>query len=416
MRTALRAAAVLAVLTLSVRAAQGMEPGLDYFHDAGSSIDSLVRGDFRAFFASQPLMGSFSLLLRAPFVALVFHESEATVYLAGALPCVLATLILGGALARLAADRGHPAAVQGVAAGLAVINPITFKALHWGHPEELLTAALCVGAVLAATRERTLIAGLLLGLALATKQWAVIAVLPALLAAPGDRLRLGAVAAAVAAALTLPMMLGDAGQFGAVTEAATGGVSSGSRTTPWNVWWPIAQATDLPDGRVLFIAPAWVARVSHPAIVAVGIPLAFLLWRRRERRADDALLLLALLFLLRCVLDNWNGDYYHAPFLLSLLAWETARRPRLPYLSMAVVVALSVSFWPHFTRVFTDSTPYAATLNAVYLAWTLPLAAYLALELYAPGPLADRLAVRGLRGGRLPERRAARLTGPRPSQ
>ena len=411
MRMELRAAAVLAVLALSVRAARGMEPGLDYFHDAGGAIDALVRGDLGAFFASQPLMGSFSLLLRAPFVAPVFHESEATVYLAGALPCLLATLLLGTALARLAADRGQPAPVQGLIAGLAVINPITFKALHWGHPEELLTAALCVGAVLAGLRERAILAGLLLGLALATKQWAVIAVLPALLAAPARRLRLGVVAAATAGALTLPMMLGDPGQFGSVTEAATGGVSSGSRTTPWNVWWPIAQATDLPDGRALFIAPTWVARVSHPLIVAIGLPLAFFLWRRPERRADDALLLLALLFLLRCMLDNWNGDYYHAPFLLSLLAWETTRRPRLPYLSMAVVVALSLSFWPHFTKVFSDSTPYATTLNAVYLGWTVPLAAYLGLQLYAPGratALADRLADRGLAGGRLQRRWAHR--------
>lgn len=394
MKTAFRVAAVLATLAFTARAAQGMEPGLDYFHDAGGAIDSLVRWDLTGFFASQPLMGSFSLLVRAPFVALVFHGSASTVYFAGAIPCLLATLILGAALARLVADHGQPRAVQGVVAGLAIINPITFKALHWGHPEELLTAALCVGAVLAAMRQRTILAGVLLGLALATKQWALIAVLPVLLAAPACQLRLGAVAAMTACLLTLPMLLGDPGQFGSVTEAATGAVSAGSRTTPWNVWWPIAQATELSDGRLLYVGPAWVARVSHPAIIAVGLPLALLLWRRQGRRADDALLLMALLFLLRCLLDNWNGDYYHAPFLLSLLAWEATRRPGLPYLSMAVVGALSLSFWPYSTRVFTDSAPYAATLNAVYLAWTLPLAAYLAIRLYWPdraSDVADRL-------------------------
>lgn len=378
-----------------------MAPGLDYFHDAGGAIDSLVRGDIESFFASQPLMGSFSLLLRAPFVALVFHESESTVYLAGAIPCLLATLVLGNVLARLLAERGQPVAIQGLAAGLAVINPITFKALHWGHPEELLTAALCVGAVLAAMRQRTILAGVLLGLALATKQWAVIAVLPALLAAPERRLQLGAVAAAIACLLTLPMMLGDPGQFQAVTESAGGAVSGAAQTTPWNVWWPLADAADLPGRGTLFIAPDWVPRISHPVIVAIGVLLAFLLWRRRERRPEDALLLLALVFLLRCLLDNWNIDYYHAPFLLSLLAWETARRPGLPYLSMAVVMALSISFWPLFTKVFTGSAPYAPTLNAIYLAWTLPLAAYLALELYWPrraSDLADRLRGRRLAG------------------
>jgi len=385
----------LAVLGLSMRAAQGMEPGLDYFSDAGGAIDSLVRGDLAAFFASQPLMGSFSLILRAPFVALVFHESESTVYLAGAIPCVLATLVLGTALARLAAERGQPVAVQGVVAGLAVINPVTFRALHWGHPEELLAAALCIGAILAAMRQRTILAGLLLGLALATKQWALIAILPTLIAAPERPLRLAAVAAVTACLLTLPMALGDPGQFRSVTQSASGAVSGTSPTTPWNVWWPLAEATDLPDGRAVFVGPVWIARGSHPAIIAVAVVLSLLLWRRRERRPEDALLLLALLFLLRCLLDTWNNDYYHAPFLLALLAWEVVRHRRLPYLSMAVVGALALSFWPQFTKVFSDSTPYAAALNAVYLAWTVPLVAYLTLELYAPGrasAIAHRIA------------------------
>ncbi len=404
MRTALRAAVVLAVLGLSMRAAQGMEPGLDYFADPGGAIDALARGDLPGFFGSQPLMGSFSLILRAPFVSLVFHESEATVYLAGAIPCLLATLVLGAVLGRLVADRGQPAAVQGAVMGLAVINPVTFRALHWGHPEELLAAAFCVGAVIAATRERDILAGVLLGLALATKQWALIAVLPALLAAPERRLRLGGTAAVVACALTLPMAVANPGQFIAVLQGATGGRPESTFTTPWNLLWPFAQVMDSPAGRTVFVSPEWIARLSHPLIVVIGIPAAYLLWRRRDRRADDALLLLTLLFLLRCLLDNWNNDYYHAPFLLALLAWETARRPRLPYLSMAVVAALSVSFWPQLTKIFGDSTPYAPTLNAVYLTWTLPLAAYLALQLYAPdraSALADRLAGDGLRGARL---------------
>ena len=147
MQRSLTAVAVLAVAALSLRAAIGMEAGLDYFADAGGSIDALVRWDLQGFFAEQPLMGSFSLLVRAPFVAPVFHGTVDAVYFAGALPCLLATLVLGLALARMAADRGQGPAVQGLVAGLAVLNPLTFQALHWGHPEELLGAALCVGAV-----------------------------------------------------------------------------------------------------------------------------------------------------------------------------------------------------------------------------------------------------------------------------
>lgn len=387
MQRAALALAIAAVVALSLRASAAMEPGLDYFSDASAAIDALVRGDLDGFFASQPLMGSFSLLLRAPFVAPVFDGSLATVYYAGALPCVLATVVLGLALARLLADRGQPPAVQGLVAGLAVVNPLTFRALHWGHPEELLAGALCVGAVLAALRERELLAGLLLGLALATKQWALLAVLPALLAAPRRRLLLAAVAGTTVAALTLPLMLANGDQFGAVAKSAAGQDAIGASTTPWNVWWPLADLTALPGATERWMAPGWVARISHPLIVLAALPLSALLWLRRDRRADDALLLLALLFLLRCMLDNWSNDYYHVPFFLSLLAWETVRRPGVPRLSLAVAILLGVSFWPQQTQMFAGSVDDAPLLFGLYMAWTLPLAAGLALLLYRPGVL-----------------------------
>jgi hypothetical protein len=387
MRRVITALAVLAVIALTVRIADGMAAGLDYFTDAGASIDALARGDLQGFFANQPLMGSFSLLVRAPFVALVFEQSIDTVYFAGVLPCIVATLVLGLALARLLADRGQPPTVQGIAAGLAVINPLTFQALHWGHPEELLGAALCVGAMLAALRERPIVAGVLLGCALATKQWAVLAFLPVLLAAPGRRVAVGAIATAIAAALTLPALVMEADKFQNVATAAAGqtGTAGGANsTTPWNVWWPLAELREVPGLGTRYMAPPWVATVSHPLIVALGAALPLLLWRRRDRRPDDALLVLALLFLLRCILDNWDNPYYHVPFLLSLLAWETVRRPGVPRLSLAVTLLLSVSFWERMTWMFPQSAEDAPLLFAVYMTWTLPLAATLAALLYRP--------------------------------
>lgn len=386
MRRALIAFLVLAVAALSLRAGATMEPGLDYFSDASDAIDALVRGDFAAFLGGQPLMGSFSLLLRAPFVAPVFHANIETVYFAGALPCLLATVVLGLALARLAAERGQSTAVQGLVAGLAVINPVTFRALHWGHPEELLCAALCVGAVLAALRERELLAGVLLGLAIATKQWALIAVLPVLLAAPRRQLPLLAIAGAIAAAFYLPGLIAHTDRFGATTEAAAGQGAGGASTTPWSLWWPLAEIGDSPFGE-RYMAPGWIGALSHPLIVLLPIPLAALLWRRRDRRPDDALLLLALLFLLRCLLDTWNNDYYHAPFFLSLLAWETLRRPGVPLLSLAVAALIGISFWPDQTQIFAGSLADAPLLFALYTAWAVPLAVYLAVALYRPDAL-----------------------------
>jgi hypothetical protein len=387
MRGLLKGACVLVVLALSVRAAHHMEAGLDYFADAGSAIDAIVRGDLDGFLADQPLMGSFSLLLRAPFVALVFGGTEAQVFFAGALPCLLATLVLGLVLGRVAADHGQPPAVQGLVAGLAVISPVSLRALHWGHPEELLAGALCVGAVLLALRDRPLLAGLALGLACATKQWALIAVLPVVLSASERRLALLTVAALAALALTVPLLLGNSDSFGKVTAGAAADAPGGAWTTPWNVWWPLAHEQLGPAGSSRFAVAELIARLSHPLIVLLAAPLSYALWRRRERRPEDGLLLLALLFLLRCLLDQWNNDYYHVPLVLSVLAWETLRREGFPWLTLALTALVAITFPPDFTRIFGDSAARALELNVLYLAWALPLAAGLALELYAPGGL-----------------------------
>ena len=421
MTRALSALAGLLLFAATVRVGLAMEPGLDYFADAGGAVDALVRRDFDEFLAARPLMGSFSLLLRAPFVATVFHGSESAVYLAGVLPCLLVTLVLALVLGRMAADRGQGPAVQGLVAGLAVLNPVTLRAIHWGHPEELLAGALCVGAVLAALRDRDLAAAVFLGLAIATKQWAVLAIAPVLFAAPGRRLVLCGVAGTVAGALTVPFMLADPGSFGAVASAASGQDSLAASTTPWNVWWPISSLASVGEMAPRYFAPEWVADLSHPLIVAVALPLSMLLWRRKDRRPDDALLLLALLLLLRCVLDNWSNDYYHVPMMLALLAWETVRRPGVPRLTIGVGLALAISFWPDLDQIFAGSREHAAVLNAVYLGWTVPLAGWLGLMLFRPAAaeaLAARLSALRPGGAQPPERRAesARLSTHSPTE
>ena len=78
-------------------------------------------------------------------------------------------------------------------------EPRHLRALEYGHPEELLGGVLCVAAALAALGRRPVAAGLLLGLAVANKPWAVLAVVPVLLVL--DRGHLRALAAAGAAAI-----------------------------------------------------------------------------------------------------------------------------------------------------------------------------------------------------------------------
>ena len=393
--------AFAAGLLLMLRSAFPMDPGVDYFTDASPAIDSLVRGDLDAFFTQHALMGPFSLLIRAPFVWLVFDSSIEAVYYAGVLPCLAGVVVLVVVLRRRMTALGRPAAAIGLVTVVALLNTGTFRAVHWGHPEELLAGALCAGAVLAALRDRTLAAALLLGLAVATKQWAVIATVPVLLAASRRRIPIALLAGAIAAAFTLPMILFAPDAFVSVHKDAVVAVGN---VSPPNVWFPFSSPREHVESGIgsgfLYAIPSWLSALTHPLIVLLGLPLgALYLRRRRDAGARaDALGLLALLLLARCLLDPWNIDYYHAPFLLALLTWEAVARDGWPRLTVLAGALLAATFPASLTTMSAMSAePLRYCLP--YLAWALPLAGWLALSLFAPARAA---AIAAAVRGRLP--------------
>jgi hypothetical protein len=226
-----------------------------------------------------------------------------------------------------------------------------------------------VAAVLAALRGRTTAAAVLLAVGIVSKQWAVLAVLPAMLAAPRHQLRMGAAAHAAAAAVLVPLAL-------LAPHAQHALVSTSQLFHPQQLFWPFGvpapAGANLPRNATL-VAPAWVSAVSHPLIVGLALPLA-MLFRRRGARREDALALLALLFLARCALDPWNIHYYHLPLVLAILAWEVERGRSLPVLSLVTLALAWLSF-------FLPGSHYSDGLFFLYVAWVLPLAGLL---LWAP--------------------------------
>ena len=90
---------------------------------------------------------------------------------------------------------------------LALVNPLVSDALYWGHPEELLTASLAIAAILAASEGRGVLTAVLAGLAIASKQWAVLVLAPAILLLERDRIRALLISGAVAALAWLPMVV-----------------------------------------------------------------------------------------------------------------------------------------------------------------------------------------------------------------
>ena len=123
-----------------------------------------------------------SLELRAPFALLpgLWGGGEVAVYRAVSMACLIAAAVFAvWLLARMRA-LGRDRLARATAIGLCVANPVTLYALQFGHAEELLGAVLCVAAVLAAQRGRAGWSGVLLGLAIANKQWGLLAIGPVL--------------------------------------------------------------------------------------------------------------------------------------------------------------------------------------------------------------------------------------------
>ena len=394
---------VLLAVVASALVAHASASGLDYLapscvstvcDDAGPSIEALSEGDLHGFFANQPPMGSFSLLVRTPpaVVANALGGDDLAVYRSGVFICVLAAGLLGVFLAAAMIRAGRPWTVWAPLAAVCLINPLTYQADFWGHPEEVLGAVLAVGAVLAAGRRHWLVAGLMLGAAVTTKQWAALAAIPVLIAAPaGTRVRLALTGLALAAALTVPMLAADPGRFHAAQDNVSLKSSYTNTVTATNVWWSFAsesfgEGLDVHGHKkdvVQFSLPDGIGRSLHLGVIGVAVALS-LLYARRGTGAgwdpDDVLQLVALLFLARCMLDPLTFSYHHLPFLVALISFEALRR-RVPVLSAWSIGAVLL-----LNEVVVPSGE-PRLINLVYLAWTVPLAGAMAVSLFAPRPM-----------------------------
>ena len=342
-------------------------PG-DWPVDSWPAVHALAQGRVGDYLAAKPMMGPLATFVQTPFAALGGDEALSA-YRWASLPCLLAVGTLGLYLASIARRRGASRTSQALIAALCLINPLTFEALENGHPEELLAAALAVGAVATASEGRERRAAVLLGLALASKQWAVIAILPTLMALPNRRLRAALAAVGVAAVLTLPAVIAAPTSFWSTQSNAA---SAQAFVTPWSVWYPVAEVSrevHHVDGMrltgVVHRAPPLVASLTHPLIVllAFALPLGLVAYRRRFRLSGEgAMALLALLALLRCALEPPDNLYYHEPLLIALLGWDALAARGLPVRGMAGA-AVALLFWRWAPG---ESDP--STFNAVYIA------------------------------------------------
>jgi hypothetical protein len=357
--------------------------------NAAPAITALIHGHLIAAVRLQPLMGLTSLIWRAPFAAaaLLLGGGDARVYEVGCLACLLPLTGLIGWLGRRAGDRAHLGAVALAAAAL-VAGPATSQALQFGHPEELLAGALVTGAVLCASAQRRGWAAVLLGLAIGTKQWALLTVPCVLLAVPDGRVRMVVRATLVAAPLTLVLPLADPAAF-SKAGAYIGGIHF---VAPMSAWWPVAVPSPGVSATLDHLLPFGLTRTGAMAIglglAAVAIVGYGRLGGAGRRSPVDGLALLALVCLLRCALDPAPVVYYFVPAVLALAAWEVHSLRRLP------VVTIAFSAW---LALLPTMTLDPGTFDAVWLAGMVVLAIHLARGALRPAVApADRAALPGL--------------------
>ncbi len=359
--------------------------------NAGPSLLALAHGQLGTFASHQPLMGLSSLIVRAPFVALgsAIGASGLTGYRLGALACLLPCALF---LAWVIAERSSPGLTAGatLAAALVLLAPVSGNALSSGHPEELLAAVAVVAATLAAMRGRSASAGVLLGLAIGTKQWAVIGVLPVLIAVPDRRRLVCAVTGATALLLLAPPVLANPHAFAGASRS----LGDTHLVNAISGWWPVnSRPADIPAGaRLVGVLPGSLDKSSALAIGFVAsVAIAMGLWRVAAARGvrTDPLALLALLALLRCLIDPGPVEYYYAPLVIVLAIWEATVLERLPIVAVCTLAAVSLTFRAagHLG---------AGELNALSLGWAAILGGYLASRAvrarHAVDPAAPALA------------------------
>lgn len=356
----------------------------DFYLEAYPAYEALMGGDPGGFLAALPGYSGFTVLVGAPAALLTngLGGIETMAYRFSAAPGLLGLAALGVAIAgpvRAAGNRAWPVFLLAGAGGA-----IALQTLEYGHPEDLLATAAAVGAVLAARADRPVWAALLLVLAVVAKQWAVLAILPVAMAAPRAGLRIAAAGAIATIALL-------------AVQTQAGGAAHGSITTtgllfhPHQLFWPLgipATPEFIEAGHGTTMGPTWLQPLTRPLIVGLGAAVALAWWLRSgpDRNRDDVLGLLALVFLLRCVLDPWNLIYYQLPLVVALAAWEARRGRSMPTLSVVTTAACWLTFVTYDAR--SGYGPYVA-----YLAWTVPLAAALAWELLRPAVLRRRAPV-----------------------
>jgi hypothetical protein len=188
------------------------------------------------------------------------------------------------------------------------------------HPEDLVALGLCLGAVACARRSWWIGAGVVLGLAVMTQQYALLVAGPLLVLAPRpQKLRFVSSAAAAAVLVALPLVAGTGGRAfkPAVLGSSAVMVGPDVRSVGGSILWELHL-----HGLVL-------VALSRVLPIALAMAVAYWAQRRLGARALDPVPLLAIVAVglgLRLPFEQNFFGYYMMALAVSLVLLDLVRR------------------------------------------------------------------------------------------
>ncbi len=218
-------------------------------------------------------------------------------------------VLLAGFIALLrAVGRGRTRWEAFGAAFLALVPIVWMPILFEFHPQDLVAVGLGLAGTACALRGQWLWAGIFLGLALVSQQFALLILIPVVIVAPGrNRLRVLAAAALSVALVSLPFLVATSGRAIHSVLAGTGDSSTRGGTVLWKL---LSHPTPL--GGMQTAPLIFISRVA-PIVVAVALPLWAL--RRLGPRGLEPIPLLSLIATSLSMRLVFEQDLYGYKFL-----------------------------------------------------------------------------------------------------
>ncbi len=240
-------------------------------------------------------------------------------------------LLVGAASLLRASGRGRRLAEPVTLVVIVTLAPVLAAVVQYFHPQDLMAMGLALGGVAAVLRERWLLAGALIGLAVVTQQYALLVLAVVFFVVPSrGRWRFSAAVVFVAALIDLPFLVVTSGR--ALHAIANGSAPSFGGTVLWELHVPAVPLFLI--ARVLPIASA----------AALG-------WFARRRIGDRVLEPIMMTSLvgtalgIRLIFEVNLWGYYFMALAVSLVLLE-AIRGHLRTVVVGWLLALSLAFDP----------------------------------------------------------------------